>query len=56
MENIINELREFELKIADRLSETEQLELHHLVSVVNQRGSAMQEAMEELTNGRWEKL
>ena len=56
MENIINELREFELKIADRLSETEQLKLHHLVSMVNQRSSAMKEVMEELTNGRWENL
>lgn len=56
MQGIIQDLREFELKIADKLSEVEQLEFHHLVNMLQERNGGLREAMDELTNGRWEKL
>lgn len=49
---LIEDLRKLELKICDRLNEVEQLELHNLLSCVEQRI----EGLQELTNNKWERL
>lgn len=49
MNPIIEDLRNLELKISNKLTEVEQLELHNLISCAEQRINGLQ----ELNNERW---
>lgn len=52
MNPIVKDLRELELRICGKLDEEEQLELHNLITCVEQKV----EALQELTNDRWERI
>ena len=43
---LIIDLREFELKISSKLSEVEQLELHNLISSVKMRIEGLEETLQ----------
>ena len=47
MNPIIQDLRNLELRICDRLTEVEQLELHNLITCAEQRIGGLEETLHE---------
>ena len=56
MEGLINDLREFELKVANKLSEVEQLELHNLISCVRDKFENTRDVFDSLTDPTFERI